>query len=191
MFWYLEVLQKYAVFSGRARRKEYWMFQLINLVILTVLFAAIIPPLVTHRQSFLPLFLGVFLCIYVLGTIIPSLAVSVRRLHDVNFSGWWVLIGLVPAGGFILLVFHVLDSTPGPNQYGPNPKESRTLGYPAHYAPYGAQPMTPSGTQSMRPAAGAGAASPGGQRSLGFCSKCGTLMPAGSTFCPKCGKAAY
>jgi uncharacterized membrane protein YhaH (DUF805 family) len=191
MFWYLEVLQKYAVFSGRARRKEYWMFQLINVVILTVLCAVIIPPLVTHSQSFLPLFLGVFLCVYVLATILPSLAVSVRRLHDVNFSGWWVLIGFVPAGGVILLVFHVLDSTPGPNQYGPNPKENRRLGYPAHYAPYGAQPMTPSGTQSMTRTAGAGTASPGGQRSLGFCSKCGTLMPAGSTFCPKCGKAAY
>ena len=127
MFWYLEVLQKYAVFEGRARRKEYWMFQLINVVILTVLFAAIMPSLIAHRQSFLLLFLGVFLCVYVLGTIIPSLAVSVRRLHDVNFSGWWVLIGFVPAGGVILLIFHVLDSTPGPNQYGPNPKESRRL----------------------------------------------------------------
>lgn len=191
MFWYLEVLQKYAVFEGRARRKEYWMFQLINVVILTVLCAVIIPPLVTHSQSFLPLFLGVFLCVYVLATIIPSLAVSVRRLHDVNFSGWWVLIGFVPAGGVILLIFHVLDSTPGPNQYGPNPKESRRLEYPTHYAPYGAQPMTPSGSQSMAPSARAGAASPGGQRSLGFCSNCGTLIPAGSTFCPKCGKAAY
>ena len=191
MFWYLEVLQKYAVFEGRARRKEYWMFQLINVVILTVLCAVIIPPLVTHSQSFLPLFLGVFLCVYVLATIIPSLAVSVRRLHDVNFSGWWVLIGFVPAGGVILLIFHVLDSTPGPNQYGPNPKESRRLEYPTHYAPYGAQPMAPPGSQSMAPSARAGAASPGGQRSLGFCSNCETLIPAGSTFCPKCGKAAY
>jgi uncharacterized membrane protein YhaH (DUF805 family) len=191
MFWYLEVLQKYAVFSGRARRKEYWMFQLINVVILTVLFAALIPPLIAHSQSFLPLFLGVFLCVYVVATIIPSLAVSVRRLHDVNFSGWWVLIGFVPAGGVVLLVFHVLDSTPGPNQYGPNPKESRRLEYPARYAPYGAQPMTPSGTQSMTRAAGAGAALPGSQRSSGFCSNCGTLMPVGSAFCPKCGKAPY
>lgn len=191
MYWYLEVMRKYADFSGRARRKEYWMFQLINIVILGALLAALIPPLIAHTQTFLPLFLGVFLCVYALATIVPGLAVSVRRLHDADLSGWWVLVGFVPAGGIVLLVFHVLDSTPGPNRYGPNPKGGGRAGYASPYSPYGSQPMTPYGTQSMTRAAGAGAALPGGQSSLGFCSVCGTSMPAGSRFCPNCGRAAY
>jgi len=191
MYWYLEVMSKYAVFSGRARRKEYWMFQLINMIILVVLFAALIPPLITHSQSFLLLFLGVFLCVYALATIIPGLAVSVRRLHDADLSGWWVLVGLVPAGGIILLVFHVLDGTPGPNRYGPNPKAGGRAAYASPYSPYAPYPTTPYSPQSMTRAAGAGAALPGAQGSLGFCNVCGTAMPAGSRFCPKCGRAAY
>lgn len=125
MYWYLEVMKKYAVFSGRARRKEYWMFQLINIIICVVLLVGFVTEL---RSPMMGPFL-LLLCGYVLVTIIPGLAVSVRRLHDVNFSGWWVLLGLVPMGGTVLLVFHVLDSTPGPNQYGPNPKGINTARY--------------------------------------------------------------
>ena len=114
MDWYLEVLRKYAVFNGRARRREYWMFWLINLVIEAVLGMV---------DTFLGT-LGLLGAIYALLIFIPGLAVTVRRLHDTNRSGWWILIGLVPLIGWIfLLIFMIQDSTPGENTYGPNPKE--------------------------------------------------------------------
>ena len=112
MDWYLAVLKKYAVFSGRARRKEFWMFVLINFIVAVAL-------------GVVDMMLGtVFLgFIYALATIIPSLAVGARRLHDIGRTGWWQLIGLVPLIGLIvLIVFFVTDSNPGDNQYGPNPK---------------------------------------------------------------------
>ena len=113
MNWYLEVLRNYAVFSGRARRTEYWMFTLFNIII-----AAAIGVVEGFLGS--PGFLGM---LYALGVFIPTLAVSVRRLHDTGRSGLWLLIGLVPLIGFIvLLVFFVQDSVPGQNQYGMNPK---------------------------------------------------------------------
>ncbi len=113
MNWYLGVLKKYAEFSGRARRTEYWMFVLFNLIISAVI--GVIDRSVLGSNA-----LGI---IYSLAVLIPSLAVSVRRLHDTGRSGWWLLIGLVPILGWIvLLVFAVQDSQPGANQYGPNPK---------------------------------------------------------------------
>ena len=119
MNWYLEVLKKYAVFKGRARRKEYWMFFLFNLVSLVVL--AIIDSL---TGTFSPeAGLGLLGSLYSLAVLIPSLAVSVRRLHDTNRNGWWLLMALIPLiGAIILLVFMVQDSRSGENQYGPNPK---------------------------------------------------------------------
>ncbi len=113
MNWYLSVLKKYAVFSGRAHRTEYWMFLLFNCIITFVLgfIGGLVPDL-----SWL-----VF--VYFLGVMIPSLAVFFRRLHDTNHSGWWWFIGLVPLiGAVVLFVFMVQDSQPGENQYGPNPK---------------------------------------------------------------------
>src|SRR5690625_7928192 len=92
MNWYLEVLKKYAVFSGRARRKEYWFFFLFNLIITFVL-------------GFIDGFAGTFSVdagigllggIYALAVLLPGIAVSVRRLHDTERSGWWLLISLVP-----------------------------------------------------------------------------------------------
>ena len=113
MNWYLEVLKKYAVFSGRARRKEYWMFALFNIIIAFVL--GFIEGLAGGP--------GVIGIIYGLAVLIPGIAVSVRRLHDTNRSGWWLLIGLIPLiGVIVLLVFMVQDSQPDKNQYGPNPK---------------------------------------------------------------------
>ncbi len=115
MNWYLEVLRKYAVFSGRARRMEYWMFLLIN-VIIAVAFAII--------DSLLGI-QGVLGGLYSLAVLIPSIAVAVRRLHDTNRSGWWILINFIPLIGLIIfIVFAVQDSTPGANRYGPNPKEA-------------------------------------------------------------------
>ena len=113
MNWYITVLKKYAVFSGRARRKEYWMFILFNLIFAFAL-------------SFIEALAGgpgILSSLYTLAVLIPGIAVAVRRLHDTNRSGWWLLINLVPLiGAIILLVFMVSDSQLGENQYGPNPK---------------------------------------------------------------------
>src|SRR3954469_25884693 len=119
MSWYLEVMKKYAVFGGRAQRKEYWMFFLFNFIITIVLIG--IDNLI---GAFSPQAgIGLLLGLYCLAVLIPSIAVTVRRLHDTGRSGWWILIALVPfIGGIVLLVFMVLDSQPGENQYGPNPK---------------------------------------------------------------------
>ncbi|HEX8494176.1 MAG TPA: DUF805 domain-containing protein [Pyrinomonadaceae bacterium] len=118
MNWYLEVLKKYAVFSGRARRKEYWFFTLFNIIISLALTMLDIWLGLADRSGWGPL--G---GIYTLAVFIPGLAVTVRRLHDTGRSGWWFLIALVPCvGGIILLIYLVEDSQPGENEYGPNPK---------------------------------------------------------------------
>ena len=121
MNWYLEVLKKYAVFSGRARRKEFWFFVLFNIIISIAL--AVIDGV---TGSFSPeAGMGLLGGIYTLAVLIPGIAVSVRRLHDTERSGWWLLIALVPLiGAIVLLVFMVQDSKPGQNQYGANPKEA-------------------------------------------------------------------
>ena len=119
MNWYLEVLKKYADFNGRARRKEYWMFFLFNLIITIVL--VIVDGIV--GTSAVPGTLGLLAGIYSLALLIPGIAVAIRRLHDTGRSGWWILIGLVPfVGGIILIVFMVQDGTPGENEFGKNPK---------------------------------------------------------------------
>jgi uncharacterized membrane protein YhaH (DUF805 family) len=133
MNWYMEVLRKYAQFDGRARRKEYWMFTLVNLLVsfAIALVGAMIGGMIA-RGSDNPSIVMMFVApawLYCLVMIIPSLSVAVRRLHDTGRSGWWILIGLVPfVGGIILLVFYCLDSQPGPNEYGPNPKEIQAYG---------------------------------------------------------------
>jgi uncharacterized membrane protein YhaH (DUF805 family) len=117
--WYLEALKKYAVFGGRSRRTEYWYFVLFNLIVSIVL--GWIDALLGTGGSYAGA--GVLSGIYGLAVLIPTLAVTVRRLHDIDRSGWWILIGLVPlVGAIVLLVFALLDGTPGTNQYGPNPK---------------------------------------------------------------------
>jgi uncharacterized membrane protein YhaH (DUF805 family) len=119
MSWYITVLKKYAVFSGRARRKEYWMFLLFNLIFLAVAMA--IDSLLKTNFEGMPY--GWIYTLYALAVVIPSLAVAIRRLHDTGKSGWWYLIALVPLiGGIWLLVLFVRDSQPGDNAYGPNPK---------------------------------------------------------------------
>ena len=126
MSWYVKVLKKYAVFSGRARRKEFWYFELFNFIIYIVLsLPQIILLLLAPSPSLLPLVLGfgVLSWIYSLAVLIPSIAVTVRRLHDTDRSGWWIFIGLIPlVGGIILLIYMVSDSQAETNQYGPSPK---------------------------------------------------------------------
>ncbi|WP_088042794.1 DUF805 domain-containing protein [Bacillus sp. EAC] len=115
MEWYLKALKNYVGFSGRARRQEYWMFFLFNFIITIVL---------SILESFLGLN-GVLTIIYGLFTLLPSLAVGVRRLHDSGKTGWWILIGLIPfIGTIILIIFFCLDSEEYDNQYGPNPKRT-------------------------------------------------------------------
>ena len=120
MNWYISVLKNYAVFKGRARRKEYWMFTLFHIIF--IILAVILDGML--GTSFGMASYGFVFLIYLIGTIIPNLAVTVRRLHDTGRSGWWYFISLVPfVGGIILLVFMCLDSVPGSNKWGPNPKE--------------------------------------------------------------------
>tara|TARA_Y100000814_G_C12232995_1_gene368965 strand:+ start:21 stop:407 length:387 start_codon:yes stop_codon:yes gene_type:complete len=111
MKWYLKVIQNnYANFNGRACRKEYWMFFLIHMLFLiTWMIIGII------NDS--PLIFG----IYILITIIPNLAVTVRRLHDINKSGWFLLISFIPyLGNFILLIFLIMKGNKSDNIYGPS-----------------------------------------------------------------------
>ena len=119
MNWYIAVLKKYAVFDGRARRKEYWFFVLFNIIFALVL--AFIDGMVgtfNPESGY-----GVLSGIYGLAVFIPGIAVSIRRLHDTDRSGWWILICLIPLIGAIwLLILFVLDGTAGQNQYGPDPK---------------------------------------------------------------------
>lgn len=117
MNWYLEMLKKYAVFSGRTCRKEYWMFFLFNFTIYVVL-------LLIQKIELLSRISSVIAFVFTIAMIIPSIAASVRRLHDTDRSGWWFLVTLVPMiGTIILLIFMVPDSVTGQNQYGANPKE--------------------------------------------------------------------
>jgi len=119
MTWYLGVLKQYAVFSGRARRSEYWFFALFSALISIVL---VIIDSVTGTLS-LRAGLGLLSGIYALAVFVPSLAVAIRRLHDTSRSGWWLLISLVPfVGTIILIVFLASDGKPENNEYGANPK---------------------------------------------------------------------
>ncbi|WP_417379165.1 DUF805 domain-containing protein [Gimesia sp.] len=118
MNWYLAVIKKYADFEGRARRKEYWMFILFNILISFAI--GIIGALLGKSGGIISVSLS---GLYSLFIFIPSIAVIVRRLHDTNRSGWWILIGLIPFfGAIILFIFMILDSDPNANAYGENPK---------------------------------------------------------------------
>lgn len=120
MNWYLSVLKKYAVFSGRARRKEYWMFILFNFIF--AILAMIIDNVI--GTAIKGIGYGLIYIIYILAVLLPCLAVSVRRLHDVGKSGWFLFISLIPFIGFIwLLVLMCTGGTPGENKYGANPKQ--------------------------------------------------------------------
>src|SRR5215472_3520094 len=115
MNWYLAVLKNYVGFSGRARRTEYWMFALFNLIVFVVL--AI---LAAVTRSF---FFWILYFLYAVAVIVPGLAVTWRRMQDTGRNGWWILLGLIPfVGGIVLLVFMLLPGTPGANEFGPDPR---------------------------------------------------------------------
>ena len=121
MNWYLMVLKNYVGFSGRARRKEYWMYALFQFLFAIV--AAVLDNILGLTFTGIPY--GFLYVAYALATFLPGLAVSVRRLHDTNRSGWWIFIAVIPFIGAIwYLVLMCLDSNAGSNQYGENPKGS-------------------------------------------------------------------
>ena len=115
MDFYLDAFRKYGTFSGRASRKQYWMFVLWNLIFYIVLFA-----LVAAMRNAVTL--GLYYA-YALVLLIPSIAILARRLHDIGRTACWILIAFVPfVGAIVLLVFAVMAGTTGDNKYGPNPK---------------------------------------------------------------------
>jgi len=123
MEWYLKVLRQYADFNGRARRKEFWMYYLITCMLMIGLtMVGGIIAIVTDTPA---LMMGVLVIIilYYVATLIPTLAVIVRRLHDTNNSGWMYCVTFIPmVGGIWLIVLLCTDGTLGENQYGPDPK---------------------------------------------------------------------
>jgi uncharacterized membrane protein YhaH (DUF805 family) len=121
MDWYLKVLKAYAVFEGRARRKEYWTFFLINFVATILL--TFVDLAIVHMR--------LFSAIYSIGVLVPSIAVGVRRLHDTDRTGWWMLVILIPAIGWIILfVLLAMQGTRGSNRFGPDPvEETLALSY--------------------------------------------------------------
>lgn len=188
MDWYLMVWRRYADFDGRSRRTEYWMFALFNFLAAIVLggIGGIGTAFIDNGSGagavlFIPLGL------YMLAGIIPGLAVAVRRLHDTGKSGWLLLlfavIGIIPfigfIGGVIQIVIMCLDSDPGVNQYGPNPKfPEQTAGIYAGNAGmnsmgFGSMPLTPVGETHIR-----------------LCKNCGAQTNAASQFCSNCGMYA-
>jgi len=119
MNWYLGVLKKYTVFSGRAQRAEYWYFILFNMLV------GIALSIVDQATGTFDPETGAGLLggLYSLGVLLPGIAVAVRRLHDTGRSGWWMFILLIPIIGWIaLFIFMVQDSDTGGNEYGDNPK---------------------------------------------------------------------
>jgi uncharacterized membrane protein YhaH (DUF805 family) len=120
MHWMLLPLKRYADFSGRSRRLEYWMFQLFYFIVITALVAlAFLLGDGPNDPSIVPLLL---LGLFILGTIVPAIAVQVRRFHDQDRSGLFVLLNFIPyAGGLIVFIFMVLPGTRGSNRFGPDP----------------------------------------------------------------------
>lgn len=124
MNWFLRALNKYADFTGRAQRAEYWYFVLFYVLIYVVL-AFIDGVTGTYNAG---AGMGILSGIFILAILIPSLSVSVRRLHDIDRTGWWLLIGFIPLiGGLVLFIFTVMDGTKGENTYGPDPKHVASL----------------------------------------------------------------
>jgi uncharacterized membrane protein YhaH (DUF805 family) len=127
MEWMIMPLKRYADFSGRSRRKEYWMFVLLQMLVLVpvlLIAFAIGGPSEDPADPFGSIAVLAVLAVYFLAFFIPGLAVQVRRFHDQDKSGWFILLGFIPyVGSIILLVFMCLEGTRGPNRFGPDPKD--------------------------------------------------------------------
>ena len=116
------VKNHYADFSGRARRKEYWMFYLFT--VLSIVAVVVVAGILSAIADVLGVIGIVLYAAVALGLFVPSLAIAVRRLHDTGRSGWWYFISFIPLlGGLVLLYFMVIEGDAGPNEYGPDPKD--------------------------------------------------------------------
>ena len=178
----ISVFRNYINFSGRAGRPEFWWFTLFAIA-------------TTALLIFVP-FIGF---IYVLALLLPSLAVTVRRLHDRDQSGWWAIASFFPFLNWALLIYLAFPGTPGPNRYGPEPQQQ--WGSPGQGSPPGPQgqpyqppPMPGIGSYppaSTPPTGGQEAApanSPEGEART-FCSQCGMQIQEEARFCALCGAA--
>jgi uncharacterized membrane protein YhaH (DUF805 family) len=125
-------LKKYAEFTGRARRSEYWLFTLFIIIVEVVYFAIVSVAGGAGggeygRMNGLGIAVSALYGIFILAILVPSIAVAFRRLHDTDRSAWWLLIAFLPfIGGLVLLVFYLLPGTTGPNKFGPDPKAPAT-----------------------------------------------------------------
>ncbi len=117
MEWMLLPLRRFADFNGRSRRMEYWMFYLF--VILFVVVAMVLGGLLAAVSDVLGTIFGLVAIVAYIALFIPSLAVAIRRMHDTDHSGWWILCPVVP------LIFSLMEGTPGPNRFGEDPKGAR------------------------------------------------------------------
>jgi uncharacterized membrane protein YhaH (DUF805 family) len=115
---YLAVIRKYTIFTGRAGRKEFWLFALTNFVI-SIIFS------IFTKIPVLGILVGIVSFLFGLAILIPGIMVGIRRLHDTNKTGWLLLLCLIPVAGWIaVLVLCAMEGTPGDNQYGPEPEEN-------------------------------------------------------------------
>jgi uncharacterized membrane protein YhaH (DUF805 family) len=122
-------LKKYADFTGRARRSEYWLFTLFVIivgVVFSILTGITAGSGAAGQMNGATMALTGIYGIFGLAVLIPSIAVGFRRLHDTDRSAWWLLIAFIPLVGLVLLVFYILPGTTGPNRFGPDPKASGT-----------------------------------------------------------------
>ena len=143
MEWMILPFKRYAEFSGRSRRMEYWMFTLLNVIVISVLlFATLGVGGATNlleadasgdvSAGMAAMFggMGLLVLVWFLAVLIPSIAVTIRRLHDRDLSGWWylgaIVGGMLPYVGFLVSIAFIvvlfLPGTPGPNRFGPDPK---------------------------------------------------------------------
>ncbi|WP_417379166.1 DUF805 domain-containing protein [Gimesia sp.] len=126
MNWYLKVLKNFATLDGRARRLEYWMFTLFDVIftVLSFVVGAVLGRLLNLDEALNGVGLGLGLCLlYLLIVLMPKLSVTVRRLHDTDRSALWLLVFLIPGiGPLVMFIMMILEGTKGPNQYGPDPK---------------------------------------------------------------------
>ncbi len=133
MEWMLMPLRRYADFNGRSRRKEYWMFILFQVIVIVpavvmMIAAGAVDDSGGEMSSIAMIFIALIV-LFVLAMFIPSLAVQVRRFHDQDKSGWFILLNFIPyIGGLIVFVFMCLEGTKGENQYGADPKMDQNVG---------------------------------------------------------------
>jgi len=183
---FVAVIKKYTVFTGRAGRKEFWYFVLAD-VIIGIAFAilAIIP--------IIGFIVGIVSFLFSLAILVPSLALGARRMHDINKTGWLMLLGLIPfVGWIIVIVFWVFEGTHGENKYGPVPAENAALNDWNELKDL--KDVFNKGQQENPATASAGektgskkAETPAKEKPV-FCGECGAKNAKGAKFCSSCGK---